>query len=396
MKPSQEPHFTTQQRADAFVISNITSALADHLPDMARIMPDSQTAASLNSSGKSTAPLSSQTSASVNSSGNSTASLASQIGDAVNSTGNATSSLASSISRPLNLLAASLPATSSGAEVFGLNADHQLHDRIYLGFLPDVGDKGGTRQTMSQLNSALGKTSATYGWYGQAVSGTLFDGSQLLAVLDDVKASKAVFQLQGWKGLTSSENSQAVAIAKVMKKFTDQGIPVWLRFAHEMNWYQTDGTYAGTAADFKEGWATVSAACKSIAPNMKMWWSPNVASVASYAAYAPDDMSTVNLVGIDFYPKNLSTGKEFVDTMQAFHDKYAVDGRKFAIGETGLGFAGTSADWFSWLSQVTSASAVMKNYVASTWFNYYKGYNFQIVSEQTPSLTSDYKNFLAA
>jgi hypothetical protein len=65
---------------------------------------------------------------------------------------------------------------------------------------------------MSQLNSALGKTSATYGWYGQAVSGTLFDGSQLLAVLDDVKASKAVFQLQGWKGLTSSENSQAVAM----------------------------------------------------------------------------------------------------------------------------------------------------------------------------------------
>ena len=66
-----------------------------------------------------------------------------------------------------------------------------------------------------------------------------------------------------------------------------------------------------------------------------MWWSPNVAAADSYAAYAPDDMSTVDLVGIDFYPKTLSTGKEFVDTMQAFHDKYAVDGRKFAIGETG-------------------------------------------------------------
>jgi hypothetical protein len=99
--------------------------------------------------------------------------------------------------------------------------------------------------------------------------------------------------------------------------------------------YQTDGTYVGTAADFKAGWAAVSAACKSIAPDVKMWWSPNVASADSYAAYAPDDMSTVDLVGIDFYPKTLSTGTEFVDTMKAFHDKYAIDGRKFAIGETG-------------------------------------------------------------
>lgn len=122
---------------------------------------------------------------------------------------------------------------------------------------------------MAEINSAVGKTAAAYGWYGQAISGTPFDGSQLLAVLADVKASKAVFQpavmpVKGWKGLTSSDNSQAVAMyafihtcllvlpprdsdaspgiapsflhsAQVMKKFTDQGIPVWLRFAHEMN-----------------------------------------------------------------------------------------------------------------------------------------------------------------
>jgi hypothetical protein len=99
--------------------------------------------------------------------------------------------------------------------------------------------------------------------------------------------------------------------------------------------YQTDGTYVGTAADFKAGWAAVAAACKSIAPDVKMWWTPNVASADNYAEYAPDDMSTVNLVGIDFYPKSLQTGKEFLDTMKPFHDKYAVDGRMFAIGETG-------------------------------------------------------------
>lgn len=35
---------------------------------------------------------------------------------------------------------------------------------------------------------------------------------------------------KGWAGLTSSDNSQAKAIAAVMKKFTDEGIEVWLRF----------------------------------------------------------------------------------------------------------------------------------------------------------------------
>lgn len=68
----------------------------------------------------------------------------------------------------------------------------------------------------------------------------------------------------GWKGLTYDDDSQAVAICQVMKKFTDQGLEVWLvsdskgtrraqrllipslpllpllpqRFAHEINWYQ--------------------------------------------------------------------------------------------------------------------------------------------------------------
>ena len=34
----------------------------------------------------------------------------------------------------------------------------------------------------------------------------------------------------GWTGLTASDDSQAKAIAAVMKKFTDEGIEVWLRF----------------------------------------------------------------------------------------------------------------------------------------------------------------------
>lgn len=36
-----------------------------------------------------------------------------------------------------------------------------------------------------------------------------------------------------WNGLTLDDNYQAQAIARVMKKFTSQGVEVWLRFAHE-------------------------------------------------------------------------------------------------------------------------------------------------------------------
>ncbi|MBW0473277.1 hypothetical protein O181_012992 [Austropuccinia psidii MF-1] len=274
-----------------------------------------------------------------------------------------------------------------GSLLNAFKATSMKKEEVFVGFLPDDGSSGGTRETMAQLNSALGGKAAVYGWYAQAHSGTTFDGSQLLSVIDDVKACNCVFQpavmpVGGWKGLTSSDNSQAVAIAKVMRKFTDEGIPVWLRFAHEVNYYQKDGTYEGTASDFKAGWASVSQAVKNIAPDVKMFWSPNVSTPEDYAAYEPDDMATVDLVGIDFYPKKL-TGNDFLDTMKAFHDKYAVNGRKFAIGETGLGWAGTAEDKLDWFEQICKAKANMPEFLSMAWFNYDKEYDYKIAGEKT-------------
>ena len=168
-------------------------------------------------------------------------------------------------------------SSSGGSAVDGLTSSFLSKNGIYWGYLPDDGDAGGSKQTMAEIDSWTNAKSAFYGYYAQAQSGTTFDGSQLLAVLDDVKASGAIFQpavmpTGGWQGLTASDNSQAVAIANVMKQFTDQGIEVWLRFAHEVNWYQTSGTYTGTAADFQAGWAAVSAAIDEIAPDVKMFF----------------------------------------------------------------------------------------------------------------------------
>lgn len=217
--------------------------------------------------------------------------------------------------------------------------------RDSVGFLPDDGDAGGSRETMASINSALGLKSAAYGWYAQAHSGTTFDGSQLLQVMDDVKACNCVFQpavmpTGGWQGLTASDNSQAVAMSVLPSLLplhnpltssrqckgheavyrpghrslaplrprdelvrplpTSPPSPRTDRSRHDS--YQTDGTYQGTASDFKAGWAAVAAAVRQTAPDVKMWWTPNVASAQNYAQYAPDNFDDVDLVGIDFYP----------------------------------------------------------------------------------------------
>lgn len=269
---------------------------------------------------------------------------------------------------------------------------------LYWGFVPDDADAGGTKQTMSQINEWIDGKSAFYGYYAQAHSGTTFDGSQLLSVLNDVKASGAVFQpavmpTGGWQGLTASDNSQAVAIAKVMKKFTDEGIEVWLRFAHEVNWYQTDGTYQGSASDFKAGWAAVSAAMDQYAPDVKMFFTPNVASESQYEQYYPTE-GRVDIIGIDYYP---SKAGSFVSTMQAFHDKYTSDTVKFAIGETGLSQTATMADRLAYVKEITSEDTMkaLPNFVGASWFNYLKGgVDFRIVSGDS-SVTATTSSFFA-
>jgi hypothetical protein len=285
---------------------------------------------------------------------------------------------------------------SSNSTLSGISKNN-----IFLGMVPDEGDAGGQRQSMSQLNKLLGAKSATYGWYGQAQSGTAFDGSQLLSVLDDVKSSGAIFEpavmpTGGWQGLTSSDNSQAVNICNVMKKFTDQGIEVRLRFGHEVNWYQTDGTYTGGPSDFKAGWSAVAKACKKIAPSVKMFFTPNVASLDQYEQFYPDDPSTVDLIGIDYYPQSLGGSAGFVNIMKPFHDKYTSATVKFAIGETGLGFAGSAQERVQWLSEIMSPATAkaMPNFVSISWFNFQKGYDFMIVDPNDSSTTSATKKFL--
>lgn len=267
---------------------------------------------------------------------------------------------------------------------------------IHVGFLPDDGSGGGQPHSMAEINSQLGKVSSAYGYYAQAQSGTIFDGQQLLYRLDDIKAAGGVFQpavmpTGGWEGLKYNDNRQAVAIAKVMQKFVDEGLEVWLRFAHEVNYYQEDGTYQGGVSDFKEGWAVVAAAIKEHAPAVKMWFTPNVANLAQYDEYYPDDPTTVDLIGIDYYPQDINA-LNFIAAMKPFHDKYTSETTKFAVGETGLASESDMGTRLRWLTQATSVetAASMKHYIAVSWFNYQKGYNFKIMLTSGDSAVKAY------
>ena len=180
---------------------------------------------------------------------------------------------------------------------------------IFVGFLPDDGSGGGKPESMKQINSMLPAKSAWYGRYAQVTNGKIFDGSQLYSVLDDVKESGAILAASvmpygTWYGLTESDNRNAVAIAKVCNDiYKNHGIEVFLRFAHEMNWYQVDGTYSGGVQDFQTGWKVLSKAIEEHAPETKLWWSPNVGSDADYERYYPKE-GRVDIVGVSgaFFP----------------------------------------------------------------------------------------------
>ncbi|BGP44038.1 hypothetical protein JCM10449v2_008095 [Rhodotorula kratochvilovae] len=274
-------------------------------------------------------------------------------------------------------------------------------NNIGIGFLPDYNN-----QNMAKITDGLGIKSSYYGWYAQLPASGEWDGSQLLSQLDDVKACNCIFQpavmpTKGWAGLTKDDNFQALAIAKVMKKFTDEGIEVWLRFAHEINWYLTDGTYQGTVDDFKPAWDVVAAAVADN-PLVKMFFTPNIAgSFSDNEKFFPDDASTVHYLGLGtslpyYYPRSAS--EKFLDHVQEMYDKWCADGSiKFAMGETGTMWVASVEERLAWLDQLTSeeTAKAMPNYVGITWFNYDKEQVFYLYDESKSDTNDATKAWIA-
>ena len=51
----------------------------------------------------------------------------------------------------------------------------------------------------------------------------------------------------------------------------------------------------------------------------------NIANLQEYETFFPDDVSTVDLIGVDWYVSDGNT--DFLAGMQGFHDKYSQSGR---------------------------------------------------------------------
>ncbi|SNX84552.1 uncharacterized protein MEPE_03261 [Melanopsichium pennsylvanicum] len=255
-----------------------------------------------------------------------------------------------------------------------------------IGFIPDVGSDGGNVQTMVGINGLLAGhgQSYAYGFYDQTTYGTIYNGAKLLANAADIYASGAILEatimpVGSWGGYTQTDNSQAVAICRVMKKFTDAGVDVRLRFAHEVNYYVTTGEYAPMndmgVSEFKTAWAQVSAACQTIAPSVKMWYCPNAANLTVYEQYLPDNFnSTVQMIGVDFYPasNDLATAGNYIQTVKPFHDKYSSSSVPFVIAEAGThALDANITDRIAWLKTLTSdqVKTALPNLESVTWYN---------------------------
>ena len=279
-------------------------------------------------------------------------------------------SKASSASASLSTASASSSGNStsgSSSNDLGIPSGCLTKNNIAIGWLPDE-DNGGT---MPPITSALGAKACFYGLYSQVTS-TKYDASQLTSRIDDIKSSGAVLQaavMPTKVKFNQVDSDLAGQVCDAMKTFTDEGITVWLRFAHEFNWYVTDGTYAGgSQQEFVTMWQTLAQKCKGN-DKIKMYWSPNNVgdSVDQLNAWWPG-ADNVDIVGIDVYPKE---GTDFAGAYGSFYKAFAEKYNKpFYIGETGS--TGDDSAKKEWLSDLVNPGSDYPLYAGMSWFEYNK------------------------
>ncbi|KUJ23677.1 glycoside hydrolase [Mollisia scopiformis] len=278
---------------------------------------------------------------------------------------------------------------------FGLPREGLSVNGIAFGWVPD--DKIGS--SMSLVNERVGAPGSTMGIYSQVTSADEFDDYQFTepSRLRDIISSKAVLiatimPLIPFETFTPALCAQ---IASSMRKLTDEGVFVWLRFAHEMNWYSRDGdgpalhggnpnlknTYTGTPVQFIQMWNILSEAVKDNLM-VKMFWSPNSGQDKDQWFPGP---AVVDIIGMDFYPKDRSRTPEKV--YKPIHDNYALKyNLPFVIGETGVKGSSSSEFKMWWLSGVVDSrlKSALPNYMSCSWFEFDKtddpeGYDYTIV-----------------
>ena len=261
--------------------------------------------------------------------------------------------------------------TASGwGSGLGLSSNCYRPNGIAMGWLP-----AGVNISSIQDQVDSSQVACTYGNYAQITSTTTMPDSEMdtQAMPDSLQGAVYVIALQPF--IPFNQVSPSAVKASMDKLLAEGSEVIWLRLAHEMDWYSdtnplnTDPSvkYIGSTDEFKAMWKAVANAVDR--SRVKMFWTP----VGPFKA--GDTINTtdanwfpggeyVDIVGLDAYGQ-LYDGNEttFEIRMKDFCAKYP--DHPVHLGETGWLQGGTAAQKEYWLEQVTSKDAldICPNYV---------------------------------
>ncbi|KAH9812121.1 glycoside hydrolase superfamily [Melampsora americana] len=291
---------------------------------------------------------------------------------------------------------------------------------ISIGFLPALGESVAPN-TPKEINAKLPAPMAIMGDYINLES----DGpnhSQMDSHFKYIQSldGNPVWQiaLMPYKGLEGVTPEVADIVAKKMRWINEQGIIVWLRFAHEMNgdWYK----WGSQPKLFIEKWKLMFDAVKSQTDNTYLMWAPNSkfghvdATHGGYNPYWPG-AAYVDIIGLSFYHyggmDRLNTAPEpgeALKTMKYFADLFSTpNGNKpFVLAETGASYtrsketgeaaSGGASDYdikYGWIRQLLSKemAEAIPSLKAISWFEVMK---YENAAGNTPIKSEDFRLFM--
>lgn len=139
--------------------------------------------------------------------------------------------------------------------LFGVNLD--WHNKPLATFATDLGRK----PAVSVSFTGFPLTAKDESDLARAVEQIRSDGHMMLLTLEP------------HDGLSSVTEGTATALAKDLNKFNEDGVPVIVRFAHEMNgsWY----AWSQQPQEYIAAYRTIADAVHTHAPGSAMMWAPN-------------------------------------------------------------------------------------------------------------------------
>lgn len=233
-----------------------------------------------------------------------------------------------------------------------------------------------------QVSSTHGP--CTYGNYAQITAATSMSAPNLQMDAQAMPSSLqgAVYDIALQPFIPFSEVSPSAVNASMQRILAKGPEIIWLRLAHEMNWYidtnpvNTDPTvkYHGTTAEFKAMWQAVAKAVDR--SRVKMFWSAAPPFTASETVDTIDadwfpGSEYVDIVGLDAYGETWNgVQATFESQMGAFCKKYPHI--PVALAETGWLNGGTAAEKEYWLEQISAKETldVCPQYIGESILNH--------------------------